>query len=202
MLTVYSQITGGVRPQVRIQLSNSIITFKNNRSAPPSSVLRLSLLSWRRGRQEMWLVRQRKGEKRRWFPEHLLIVKRQSVLRADGYGEMMEVLHNPPRRKATAAMSYNKGAFVSRRAQLLNKLVSIDTLLWRLFINNYFHYQLLLHVKNLQHSPPEAVRDATNVKNSGNYYFITVKHFYIFVCTYISTSAVARVCTCMSAGDI
>lgn len=35
--------------------------------------------------------------------------KRQSVLRADGYGEMMEVLHNQPRHKATAAVFSNKG---------------------------------------------------------------------------------------------
>lgn len=35
--------------------------------------------------------------------------KRQSVLRADGYWEMMEVLHNQPRHKATAAMFSNKG---------------------------------------------------------------------------------------------
>lgn len=35
--------------------------------------------------------------------------KRQSVLRADGYGEMMKVLHNQPQHTATAAAFSNKG---------------------------------------------------------------------------------------------
>lgn len=34
--------------------------------------------------------------------------KRQSVLRADGYGKRIEVLYKQPRHKATAAMSSNK----------------------------------------------------------------------------------------------
>lgn len=35
--------------------------------------------------------------------------KKQSVLRTDGYGEMMEVLHKLPRHKETAAMFSNEG---------------------------------------------------------------------------------------------
>lgn len=107
---------------------------------------------------------------------------------------MMEVLHNPPRRKATASMFSNKGAFVSIRAQLLNKLASIDALLWRLFINNYFHYQLLLRVKFSNILPRWEMFCLC--------FFIIAEHLYIFVCTYISTSATAHVCVCVCQREI
>lgn len=105
----------------------------------------------------------------------------------------MEVLHNPPRRKATASMFSNKGAFVSIRAQLLSKLASIDALLWRLFINNYFHYQLLLRVKFSNILPRWEMQQMLKIQKI-LMFFIIAEHLYIFVCTYISTSATAHVC--------
>lgn len=48
--------------------------------------------------------------------------KRQNVLRADGYGEMMEVLYNQPRHKTTTAMFSNKGLlFLEMRGIFLFK---------------------------------------------------------------------------------
>lgn len=71
------------------------------------------------------LLNRRSGSKRRGSGGKEEVIsrastdcKRQSVLRADGYGEKMEFLHYQPRQKAAAEMFSNKGLLFLEQASM------------------------------------------------------------------------------------